>query len=104
MKNILVIAAFTLPVALFAQGRNTNINPPAQTMQQANYNNQNHLLEDPFNGINNGYNVQPNDYNQQADSAVPSQQGKGPASLFGTGNGNEVPCTDCDKVKNAIKA
>jgi hypothetical protein len=53
---------------------------------------------------NDDNNVQTNIVNQQANPPVARQQSGGLGSIFGSNNPNDAPCTDCDKVKNAVKA
>jgi len=100
MKNLLIIVALALPIGIFAQGPNTNINPPPQIqMQNVNYMNQIDINND--NNINI---IQTNLGNQQANPPAEVQQQATQGSFFGSENNNEKPCTDCDEVKTAIKA
>lgn len=91
MKKVLLLTILTLPLSLLAQGPNTNVNPAVQGVQS---NKINYYIE-----INNDDNI----ISQQANPPPPKQQGGGLGNLFGSNTGNEAPCTDCDKVKKAIK-
>ncbi len=100
MKNVLLITALTLPIGIFAQGPNVNINLPVQSqMQNTNYFNQ---ID-----INNDNNpIQTNLGNQQMNpSAQVKQQSTG--NIFGSEENNKsktTECKDCDAVKKALKA
>jgi len=110
MKNFLIITTLTLPIGIFAQGPNTHIqiNPPAQA-QNINYYDQ----IDNNNSLGNASNVINNDINPIQTNIAIQQQVNIPAQSvpqsgwnpFGSvENNNDKPCTDCDEVKQAIKA
>lgn len=108
MKNFLIITALTHPFGIFAQGPNTNINPPPQS-QNVNYINlideNNNSLGNTSYIINDDINpIQTNLGNQQANPPAEVQQQATQGSFFGSENNNEKPCNDCDEVKTAIKA
>ena len=114
MKKILIPSSLTFVVMLsvveaFAQGPNTNIqiNPQAQS-QNINYydqiNDNNNSLGNTSNIINDDINpIQTNLGNQQANPPA-EQQGISFGNIFGSGEQQNKPCTDCDEVKQAIKA
>ena len=111
MKNFLIISALTLPIGIFAQGPNTNIqiNPQAQS-QNINYydqiNDNNNSLGNANAKINDAINpIQLNigNFQQQANPPVQEQQ-QSSGSFFGSNSNDNKPCDDCDEVKQAIKA
>ena len=102
MKNFLIITALTLPIGIFAQGPNTNNNPPAQVQTQ----NINFFLINNDDNINDNKAIQTNPGNFQQQVKIPAQgvpqSGWNP---FGSvENNNDKPCNDCDEVKQAINA
>lgn len=111
MKKFLIISALTLPMGIFAQG-NFQINPPPQQAQTINYYNQiddnNNSLENTS-SINDDENpIQTNIAIQQKANPHAEQQGVSLGNFFSS-SGNDgaqqnKPCTDCDEVKQAIKA
>ena len=109
--NLMTAVIVTLSgVEAFAQGPNTNINPPPQA-QNVNYYNQidnNNSLGNAFNEINNDKNpIQTNIMiQQQANPPAQEQQGSAIGNIFSSNENvpQEKPCKDCDEVKQAIKA
>lgn len=93
MKTFLILPLLTLPFTLFAQGPNTNANPPIQGIQAKNI-----LINDDANP------AETNIASQQAAAPATVKQGEGLAALFGSNKENETPCADCDKVKKALMA
>lgn len=91
MKPLLLLIALALPFAIFAQGPNTNVNPPVQGIQTKNK-----LANDDE------MQVETNVATQQA--ATPAKQGGSLGALFGANTETGEPCTDCDEVKKAIKS
>ena len=118
MKKFFLLTTITLPLGIFAQGANTNINPPthAQEEQQAqniNYYNKidenNNSLGNASNGINNDINlIQTNIGNYQQQANPPAQQQSSLGNIFGLNDNDntqgKVKCKDCEEVKQAIKA
>ncbi len=103
MKNFLLLSAPTLPIGMFAQGPNTNNNPPLQVqIQNINYYDQ---IND--NNINNDINpIQTNlgnNFQQQANPPAQEEEQQSSGSFFGSNTNNNKPCDDCDEVKQAIK-
>lgn len=90
MKNLLLLTALTFPIGIFAQGPNTNTNPPAQVQVQGR--NTNNYIQ---------INYDDNVVDQQANP--PQQQSGGRGPIFSSNNSGSTPCTDCDNVKKAIK-
>ena len=93
MKTFLILPLLTLPFTLFAQGPNTNANPPIQGIQAKNI-----IVNDDINPI------ETNIASQQAAAPATAKQSEGLAALFGSNKENETPCADCDKVKKALMA
>lgn len=111
--NFLTITALTLPIGMFAQGPNTNIqnNPPSQVqMQNINYYNQ---IDDNNNSLGNASIINDdenpiqtnlgNDFHQQGNPPAQEQQQFSLGNIFGSNANDNKPCTDCDEVKKAIK-
>jgi len=115
--NLLTVTSLTFIATLsgvegFAQGPNTNINPPPQ-IQNVNYIN---LIDENNNSLGNASNKINDDVNliqtniaiqQQANPPVQVQQQQSSGSIFGSEENNQsktTGCKDCDAVKQALKA
>ncbi|MBI4930923.1 MAG: hypothetical protein HY841_09190 [Bacteroidetes bacterium] len=107
----LLLTALALPIGIFAQGPNTNINPPPQ-IQNVNYIN---LIDENNNSLGNASGKINDDINPIQTNIAIQQQANPPAqvqqqssgSIFGSEDNNQsktTGCNDCDAVKQAIKA
>lgn len=86
MKKVIVITVLTLPIAIFAQGQNKNV----QLNSQMQAHSVNYFIQ-----VNN------DDATQQKNPSSSQQAGW---SIFGTENNKNKPCSDCEEVNTAIKA
>lgn len=119
MKPLLLISILIFSIRTFGQFTihanqfvMPNSNPSAQQAQNINYYNQVDDNNNSFgnaSSINDGENpVQTNISNQQKTNPAAEQQGISLGNFFGSDGNDDAqqnkPCTDCDEVKQAIKA
>ena len=114
MRKLFLLSAITFPTGVFAQGPNTNVNPPAQASQMENVNYYNKIDENNFSlgnapgDINDDANPIQTNIAMQA-ATTPAQQEKESGSNFLNSEENDnsqgkVKCKDCEEVKKAIAA